>query len=102
MITVRIGTEERKDAAIKERWIAQQIRKRRKDEQPVCIQIIIHEGDVRLTLSSGDCSNTGGGTRKPNIKEREIIKLWKERELDEKEINAGMIISFLRQFRQYV
>lgn len=101
MITLRIGTEQRKNGNVEERWIAQQIRKRRNDGQPICVKAIIDEGDVKMSLSSAACSGGGGG-RPPNRKEQKLVDLWNSKGLKGKEINAGMVISFLKKYDQYI
>lgn len=101
MITLKIGNEERKGSDIEERWIAQQIRKRREDSQPICIKMTINIGDVNIVLATPACSGGAVG-RQPNNKERRLFDLWKERGLKGEKINAGMLISFLRQYGQYV
>ena len=60
MITLKIGTEERTNGNIKERWIAQQIRKRRKDGVPIRVRVNIKKGTVNINLSSAACSGSGG------------------------------------------
>lgn len=101
MITLKNGSEERTNGNIKERWIAQQIRKR--NGKPVCIKSIIREGDVSARFSSGACSRSGGGGNgpKPNRKERQLFKLWDQKGLNGTNINAGMIISFLKEYEEY-
>lgn len=44
MITLKIGNEERRNGNIEEKWIAQQIRKRREDGNPICVQAVINHG----------------------------------------------------------
>lgn len=51
MITVRIGNEERDIKDASESWITEQLVRRRRDEGRVCVQIIIDESQVRLTLT---------------------------------------------------
>lgn len=100
MITLKIGSEERKGSDIKERWIAQQIRKRRADDYSICIKAVINIGDINIALSTAACA--GGGGRQPNAKEQRLFELWNERGLKGGDVNPGMVVSFLRQYRQYV
>lgn len=102
MITLKIGNAERKGSDIEERWIAQQIRKRREDGQPICIKMVINIGEINVVLTSRACSGGSGGGRNPNRKERKLFELWKERGLKGQDINVGMLVSFLRQYGQYV
>lgn len=59
MISLKIGSVERKDGNIEERWIAQQIRKRREDGNPICVQAVIHHCDVNIVPTSAACKGTG-------------------------------------------
>ena len=79
MITIKIGSEERSNGNIEKRWIAQQLRKR--NGQPVCVKLVIREGDVNARFSSGACSRSGGGGSgpKPNRKERQLFRLWDQK-----------------------
>lgn len=98
MITLKIGNEERKGGNIEERWITRQIRKRKKDGTPICVQANIKKGIVNINLSSAACSgSSGGGGRQPNRKEQKLIGLWNKKGLNGQEINPGMVISFLNQ-----
>lgn len=101
MISLKIGNEERRNGDIKERWIAQQLRKR---NDAVCIELVIREGDVSARFSSGACSRSGGGGNgpKPNRKERQLLKLWDQKGLNGGEINLGMLISFLNKYEKYI
>lgn len=102
MVSLKIGNEERRNDNIEERWIAQQLRKR--NGQSVCIKLIIREGDVSARFSSGACSRSGGGGNgpEPNRKERQLFKLWDQKGLNGKEINPGMLISFLNKYEKYI
>lgn len=102
MITLSIGSEERKDGNITERWIAQQIRKRKEDGTPICVQMSISKGDVNINLTSAACSGFGGGGgRRPTKKEQRIFDLWNKKGLNGRDINSGMVISFLKEYEEY-
>lgn len=100
MIRLKIGSEERTNGNIKERWIAQQIRKRRADGTLVCVQAKINKGDVNMVLSSAACSG-GDGRRQPNRKEQKLFDLWDKKGLNGRDINSGMVISFLKEYEEY-
>lgn len=102
MIRLKIGTEERTNGDIEERWIARQIRKRKEDGTPICVQAKIKKGTVNINLSSAACSGFGGGGgRQPNWKEQRIFDLWNKKGLNGTDINAGMVISFIKQYEKY-
>lgn len=99
MVSLKIGNEERRNGDIKERWIAQQLRKRNDN---VCIELIIRESDVNARFQSGACSSPVSGGSKPNRKESQLFKLWDQKGLNGTGVNAGMVISFLNQYDKYI
>ena len=72
MIKVRIGSEERDINDASGSWITEQLVRRRRDEGHVCVQVIIDESQVDMTLPTPDCE-TAPGIRRPNPREQEII-----------------------------
>lgn len=102
MISLKIGSSERQNSDITKRWIAQEIERRQKANQPICVELQINKNAINLFLNSGACSNgSGGGGRKPNRSEMKIIKLWNQKGLNGNTINPGMLISFLEQYDRY-
>ena len=101
MITVAIGHATRDFGSARDvdvSWLNEQIRTRRKDAQPVCFHLRIHEPSVELNLVAGECGGGGGGGgRAPNAREAAIIDLWRKRHLDEPKIEAGQLGAFLKQ-----
>lgn len=99
MITVRIGINERDLHKASESWINQQINRRREDGQSVCVQVIIREGEINISLSTPDCPGGGGGTRPPSAQEQEIFDLWDKRGLNKDDFHGGNLVAFLKQMR---
>jgi len=99
MVSLKIGNEERRNGDIKERWIAQQLRKR---NDAVCIELVIREGDVNARFQSGACSSPTDRGPKPNRKESQLFELWDQKGLNGKEINPGMLNSFLNKYEKYI
>ena len=98
MIKVRIGETERDLEESDERWINQQINRRRDDGHDVCVRVVIEKGDINMTLSTPNCSH-GSGYFHPNDKERLVIDLWEKRGLNKKNFSGGNLISFLKQLK---
>ncbi len=98
MITITIGSDTQRTYSGHEtnRWIAQQIERRNRDNHPYCLLLNISEGDINVTLSAGTCPGGAGG-RMPNRKEEKILSLWNHIDFDSKPINPGLVISFLNK-----
>ena len=94
MIAIKIGTAERRDGDINVRWITDQVNARRKENEKICVLFKINCGDININLRSRDCPKTGGGGRKPNVKEQFILDEWNKKGFPMKDINPGMVVSF--------
>ncbi|MHC4720133.1 MAG: hypothetical protein ACYSYT_06630 [Planctomycetota bacterium] len=96
MVTIKIGTTERNINEADPGWINQQIVRRRKDKQPVCVRVTIHEDSVNMVLTTPDCS-AGGGRRPPNSKENNIIELWDKHRLNTNDFTGGNLVAFIKK-----
>jgi hypothetical protein len=95
MITLKIGTSERRDGDINARWIQEQVNVRSKECEKICVFFKINCGDVDLNLPSRDCPKpSGGGSRKLSTKEKNILDEWKKKGFPLNDLNPGMVISF--------
>jgi len=96
MITISIGTSERRGGDINAHWITDQMYARRKEGEKICVFFKINCGDVNLNLPSRDCpkSGGGGGGRRPNNKEEYILDEWKKKGFPVKVVNPGKVVSF--------
>lgn len=98
MIIVTIGGESRDINDANESWINQQINRRRKDGQSVCVVVSVKTSGVDMRLSTPGCSDfAGGGGRAPNENERELFDLWDKRGLNRPDFTGGNLIAFLKQ-----
>ena len=102
MITIRIGSSERTFEQADTAWVVQQINRRKQDGQVICVQVIIHNDYLNMSLSTPNCSGAGGSGRPPNNEEQEIFDLWKKRGLNEEGFSVGDLISFLNQLKGVV
>ena len=100
MVTLTIGAASRELRSARDvdaSWINEQIRNRRDAGQPVCFSIGIHEPPIELNLPVGACGNGGGGGRGLRPQEQPIVELYRKRHLDERDVETGSVVSFLRQ-----
>jgi hypothetical protein len=95
-IRVRIGAEERDFTDPNISWIHEQIRRRRDDREPVCVQVTVDEGDIHLILMTPDCPRVLGGGQL-TTRASELVELWNKRHLNEKDFTSGNLIAFLQQ-----
>jgi hypothetical protein len=101
MIRVEIGNSERTLEEASERWINQQVDRRRRDGVPVCVRVHIQkrERDVDFTLITADCPHTGSGERRLSIEEQEIFRLWNRLGLGDPDFTGNQLVAFLKQIR---
>lgn len=103
MIRVQIGSAEQCLADdlrdLHEAWIVQQIQRRRRDGQSVCVRIFVHVGCINIVLSTPACPCYGGGGRPPSNTEREVFLCWSRLGLDRADFTAEAIVAFLCQLR---
>ena len=95
MIKVKIGNEERD--GLDEGWIAQQITRRRRAGEAVCVQVRIEGDGLNLVLNTPGCPTGVSGGRPPNHLEREVFDLWNRHGLNEPDFSPGNVIAFLKQ-----
>lgn len=95
MITLKIGTSERRDGNIDAKWIQDQVNSRKRAGEPICVKFHIDGGDVNLRLASRDCNSARGGQpRYFSRKEELIIDNWRQKGFSEKGVSTGMVVSF--------
>ena len=96
MITIKIGTAERRGGDIDAGWISGQVNARRKEAKKFCVFFKVNCGDVNLNLPARDCPTAGGGGggRKPNVKEEFILDEWRKKGFPDQDLNPGMVVSF--------
>jgi hypothetical protein len=103
MITVRIGSDEKDmSSAIDEHWINQELNRRRRDGETVCVRVTIRDADLQMVLSTPSCGVGAGGGRAPTAAEQEIFDSWAHRGLNQPDFTGGNLIAFLKQLRSLV
>jgi len=101
-IRVRIGNQEHDLAQADKHWIISQIKDQQRDNGSVCVQVIINNGDVNLSLCSAGCPPAGGGGRQANPKEERILNLWEQHVRRESHLGGGEVVAFLSQLQRIV
>lgn len=98
MIKFEINGAERQMEDAGEGWVNEQINRRRRDNQPICVRVWVEKKpEVDLVFSTPDCPPSAAGTRHLTRRENEIVQLWRKRGLNEPDFTAGNLWSFLRQ-----
>lgn len=98
-IRVVIGSSERDINDIEPNWINEQINKRQNDGVPVCVRVIIEEGDINLSLATSVCPNTAGNSRRLTRPENEVVDLWNKLHLSETNYSSGNLVAFIKQLK---
>jgi hypothetical protein len=98
MIRVIIGDVESELKTINESWINQQINRRKADAQSICVRVIIHQGNLNMTLTTPACA-LGQPGRTPNAHEADIFDLWERCGLNKQRFTGGNLISFLKKIK---
>lgn len=99
MIRVIIGDSEREFSNVSERWINEQINRRKKARLTICTRVILHEDQLNLSLTTGGCPQTATRGRAPSKYEKEIFDLWEKKGLNGTDYTGGNLISFLKQIK---
>lgn len=94
MVTVRIGSESRE--GIDERWINDQLTRRQRDKEAVCVEVVISE--LSLRLATPECGGGGGGGQL-TPRQQEIADLWRQ-VLGTKPLGGGNLVAFLNRLKQ--
>jgi len=76
MITININGQTRE--GVDESWIAQRLEGLRRDDQSICVNVLVKAPGVDLRLTAGACPQGGSGGRPPNSQEQQVFKMWNE------------------------
>jgi hypothetical protein len=96
-VSVSFGAIQRVNDDITAAWIVEQQRARERDDVPVCAMVRIQGVGVDVTLPVGQCGSGSGAGRAPNLREREIIDLWRQLHLDGAEFSPGNLQAFVKR-----
>ncbi len=102
MITIQIGENERKLFQATEQWVNEQINRRLRANQLVCVRVTIEEELVNMSLVTQACARNGHSDWVPNTKEKRIIDIWKKLGMSKPEFTGGNLNAFLKQLTQLV
>src|SRR6266496_239614 len=100
MVTIHIGDSERSLSEADASWINQQINRRRSDNLPVCVRVMVVTDELNMVLTTPTCGGSHGGGRAPYRREQEVFELWERRGMNQPDFTGGVLIAFLRQDRK--
>lgn len=100
MVTVTVAGESKPLGQVSERWITRTVNRAKRQSLPVCIQVAIAEGGLRMRLSTPACGGQVSGGRPPNDSEADIFELWSQQDLDTENFHGGNLLAFLKQLQQ--
>lgn len=100
MTKIKIGSDERRFEDADEGWINQQITRRRRDGENVCVRVTIHTDVLNMLLCTPTCGGGFGGCRPPNRHEKEVFDLWNQSGLNCDSFTGGGVVSFLKRVRR--
>ena len=102
-VTVQIGDTVLDLSSVTHSWLEDQIGRRKRDNQPICVIVRIQEAGLDIKLATQACgSSGGGGGRAPYPREKQIIDLWNEKNLSAGDFSAGLFFSFIQNLRRLV
>jgi len=102
MITIWIGDVQRNASDATEDWITQQIVRRRRNGENVCVRVGIDSTRANLSLTTPGCPCGMGVGRQANDTERRIMDLWRSLKLDTLTFSPGNVIAFLKRADGYL
>ena len=99
-IALRIGGEEKEYASVTEGWIRDQLDRRTRDSQSLCVQLLIKGPSVDLLFSSPGCGSSGGGSRQLTPGERRALEIWTDMHMNTTSFTHGNVFAMLRRVHQ--
>ncbi|MGI8854771.1 MAG: hypothetical protein ACR2JW_03385 [Thermomicrobiales bacterium] len=99
MISVKIGTVERRLDAVDASWVNQQINRQRAEGGAVCVRVRIEAARILMSLATVGCASGGVG-RPPREAERHVLDLWRRHRLDADGFTGGNLVSFLHDLER--
>src|SRR5215204_6019420 len=96
MIEVQIGSIKKIVEEVNPIWINEQLVRRRRDGEPVCVQVFVDKPPIHMRLSTPDCPSQVGG-RPATPQENEIFELWERYRMNDSKFTGGNLVAFLRQ-----
>lgn len=94
-----IGPSERDINNIDPNWINEQVKRRRNEGVPVCIRILIDEGNINLSLATSDYPSSRGPRRTLTRAENEVLSLREKLHLNESNFLSGNLVALIKQLR---
>lgn len=102
MVIIKLGSSEQRLESLDEGWLQQQISRRRREGESVCVRVEIDDSPINITLSTAGCAGGGGSSRSLTVQEQKVLDLWLKHHLSEPEFQGGELIAFLKQLRRII
>lgn len=102
MNSIEIGGNEMSLEDADERWIRKEIKRSLEASGGVCIRVSFQEPALKFTLSTADCSSSGGAKYELTRREQEVWELWKKRGLGDPGLPKGKLAGALTAFLHQV
>lgn len=102
MITVTMAGMKQSLEGLSESWLHEQIQRRQRAGEQVCVEVLVRTADMNVGVSSGACPTGKNSTRRPTDKERQVVELWAHFGLDDRVLNSGKLVAFLSRLRALV
>jgi hypothetical protein len=93
---VHIGDEKRDIDNAPQSWVMEQIPRRRRENDPVCVQVFIRNGPLNMRLITPDCQS-GMGIRPPSEREQQIFDLWEKHRMNQPDFSGENLLRFLQE-----
>jgi hypothetical protein len=78
-------------------WIRKHVEDLRNQGSPVCVEINLHSGSVRMILATPACGPTSAKRTEANRQERKILELWRKKHLNTDDFHVRDLIDFVER-----
>ena len=95
MLSVKINEDELHGSDLTQEWITNQISKRRKAQQLICVRVRIQSGDADLVLQTPECAKFGGVARGLTNTESKLVAAWHEFGMQDGAYQIKGLLAFL-------
>lgn len=100
MIEVQIGNTKKNLEHTNPSWINEQLDRRRRESELICVQVFMDRPQMHIRLSTPDCPPVTGG-RSATPQEQELFDMWEKRGLNDANFASGNLVAFLKQVSKY-
>ena len=99
MVTIQIGGNDRTLEDVSDDWIIQQINRRRRDGQNVCVKVVIYADEVNIEMATPGCIRERYPRRRTTRDENNMFDLWDSLGLNDKNFKTENVVKFVNLLR---